>query len=128
VNHRHRTAKSSISLGLPVLDQLDGHEPGLLQDYLQRDLFAYANVPYRIKPYEELVRHPKETVDFDLHMTVEDVVQAFAEPMRRKGLAAEPYVNHLAEVARLRESAGGLAGARNQSGLATILGRSGSPS
>ena len=35
---------------------------------LTRDIFAYANVPYRIKPYAELLEDPKETVVFDAHL------------------------------------------------------------
>ena len=35
---------------------------------LARDIFAYANVPYRIKPYEKLLENPKDTVVFDAHL------------------------------------------------------------
>jgi hypothetical protein len=52
--------------GLKLLEILHRHEPGTLQTFLTRDLFAYANVPYRIKPYAHLLADPKETVDFAL--------------------------------------------------------------
>jgi hypothetical protein len=50
---------------LKLLEILQRHEPERLRDFLTRPLFAYANVPYRIAPYDQLVAHPKETVQFD---------------------------------------------------------------
>jgi hypothetical protein len=51
---------------LKLLEILHSHEPATLRDLLRRDIFAYANVPYRIAPYEKLLADPKETVHFDL--------------------------------------------------------------
>jgi len=53
---------------LKLLENLDRHEPDELRRLLTRDLFAYANVPYRIKPYESLLANPKDTVVFDQHL------------------------------------------------------------
>ena len=39
--------------------------PEKLGDLLRRPVFSYANVPYRIRPFEDLLRNPKSTVDFD---------------------------------------------------------------
>ncbi|HEX2979442.1 MAG TPA: hypothetical protein VHO48_04180 [Anaerolineaceae bacterium] len=39
--------------------------PGRLQSWLDRPLFSYANVPYRIKPYSDLLRDPYNTITFD---------------------------------------------------------------
>jgi hypothetical protein len=39
--------------------------PGRLATFLDRPLFSYANVPYRIKPYEMLVAAPHHSIDFD---------------------------------------------------------------
>ncbi len=39
--------------------------PGRLQALLTRDLFSYADVPYRIRPYAELIRDAKDTIVFD---------------------------------------------------------------
>lgn len=39
--------------------------PGKLQRFLARRLFSYANVPYRIKPYADLLRDSYNTIDFD---------------------------------------------------------------
>jgi len=50
---------------LKLLEILDQHEPATLRDFLTREIFAYANVPYRIKPYDDLLKDPKETVVFD---------------------------------------------------------------
>lgn len=50
---------------LKLLEILDRHDPTTLQGFLTRDIFAYANVPYRIKPYDALLTNPKDTVVFD---------------------------------------------------------------
>jgi hypothetical protein len=41
------------------------HHPERLPDLLTRRIFAYANVPYRIKPYADLLRDPHDTIEFD---------------------------------------------------------------
>ncbi len=53
---------------LKLLENLDRHEPDELRRFLTRNLYAYANVPYRIKPYEDLLANPKDTVVFDPHL------------------------------------------------------------
>jgi hypothetical protein len=58
---------------LKLLELLQHHEPATLREFLTRAIFAYANVPYRIKPYENLLQNPKETVWFD--SGVEELVQ-----------------------------------------------------
>ena len=50
---------------LKFLEFSNNHHPGTLQDFLSRDLFCYANVPYRIKPYSALLDDPHNTIDFD---------------------------------------------------------------
>jgi len=42
--------------------------PGKLQGFLSQPMFSYANVPYRIKPYAELLNDPFNTIDFDWDM------------------------------------------------------------
>jgi hypothetical protein len=63
---------------LKLLEQLEGHDPDELRGFLTRDIFAYANVPYRIQPYPSLVANPKDTVVFDHHLEklVQQRVQA----------------------------------------------------
>ncbi|MEI2723209.1 MAG: hypothetical protein V9H26_06575 [Verrucomicrobiota bacterium] len=65
---------------LKLLEQLAHHEPVALRAFLTRDIFAYANVPYRIKPYASLLANPKDSVVFDQHL--EQIVQ---ERVQAKG-------------------------------------------
>ncbi len=51
---------------LKLLEILERHEPAVLRDFLTREMFSFANVPYRIKPYVQLLENPRETVDFDV--------------------------------------------------------------
>jgi hypothetical protein len=44
------------------------YHPGKLQEFLIGDMFSYANVPYRIKPYCELLKDPRNTIDFDMNL------------------------------------------------------------
>ena len=39
--------------------------PGQLQTLLTRPIFSHTNVPYRIKPYESVLKDPAQTIDFD---------------------------------------------------------------
>lgn len=39
--------------------------PGKLATYFYKDLFVYANVPYRIKSFGDILKNPKDTIDFD---------------------------------------------------------------
>jgi len=41
------------------------YHPGALNNMLTQNIFAYANVPYRIKPYTELVKNPFDTIVYD---------------------------------------------------------------
>ncbi len=52
---------------LKLLELLDRHAPAELRGFLKQEIFAYANVPYRIKPYAEILKNPKDTVVFDQH-------------------------------------------------------------
>jgi len=48
-----------------LLEISDTFHPGKLDNLLTNEIFAYANVPYRIKSYSEIVKNPKDTVVFD---------------------------------------------------------------
>jgi hypothetical protein len=50
---------------LKFLELMEDHSPGQLGRLLGKCCFVYANVPYRIKPYEDLLRNPKDTITFD---------------------------------------------------------------
>lgn len=41
------------------------YHPGEIQHLLATPAFAYANVPYRIKPYAEILKNPQDTIVFD---------------------------------------------------------------
>ncbi|MEM6720043.1 MAG: hypothetical protein AAF611_12035 [Bacteroidota bacterium] len=47
------------------LEIIESHKPGRLESFFDKDLFVYANVPYRIKKYEDLLKNPKDTIEFD---------------------------------------------------------------
>ena len=51
--------------------------PGTLQEFLSRPMFSYANVPYRIKPYTDLLNDPYSTIEFnwDLEKDIESRVK-----------------------------------------------------
>jgi hypothetical protein len=50
---------------LKLLEIFWQHEPSALRDFLTREIFCFANVPYRIKPYAQLLKDPRDTVEFD---------------------------------------------------------------
>jgi hypothetical protein len=50
---------------LKLLEHSRRFHPGRLRELLHRPVFSYANVPYRIRPFAEIVADPKRTVDYD---------------------------------------------------------------
>ncbi len=54
-----------------LLEQSNAFHPGKLDEFMSREFFVYANVPYRIKSFEEMVKNPKETIDFDFSVNDE---------------------------------------------------------
>ncbi len=50
---------------LKLLEALRQHRPQALGRMLGDDVFSYADVPYRIKPYADLVRDPSDTIVYD---------------------------------------------------------------
>ncbi|MDP2068906.1 MAG: hypothetical protein Q8K04_08065 [Lutibacter sp.] len=50
---------------LKFLEFAENHYPNKLADYFNQELFVYANVPYKIKNYSEILKNPKDTIDFD---------------------------------------------------------------
>jgi hypothetical protein len=41
------------------------YQPGILASFFDKEWFVYAAVPYIIKPYEDLLKNPKDTIGFD---------------------------------------------------------------
>lgn len=50
---------------LKFLEFADKYYPQLLHNFMAADQFVYANVPYRIKSYKDIIQDPKNTIDFD---------------------------------------------------------------
>ena len=50
---------------LKFFEFLENHRPGQMQKLLNKGGFVYANVPYRIKPYQDILHNPKDTIEFD---------------------------------------------------------------
>ncbi|MBX2957270.1 MAG: hypothetical protein KF846_13990 [Cyclobacteriaceae bacterium] len=50
---------------LKFLEFSEHHAPGRLANYFNEDIFVYANVPYKIMRYEDILKNPKDTIDFD---------------------------------------------------------------
>jgi hypothetical protein len=50
---------------LKLLELSQRQHPRALPGLLRREIFSYANVPYRIRPFEQLLDDPKTTVDYD---------------------------------------------------------------
>jgi len=50
---------------LKFLEFIEKYYPSKLNTYFNEDLFVYANVPYKIKNYQEILKNPKDTIEFD---------------------------------------------------------------
>ena len=44
---------------------IERYHPGTLQSFFDKEWFVYAAVPYIIKPYEQILKNPKDTIVFD---------------------------------------------------------------
>ena len=63
---------------LKFLEALPRFLPGALEGLLGREIFSYADVPYRLKPYPAIVENPRTTIEYDdtLAARIEDRVRA----------------------------------------------------
>jgi len=50
---------------LKFLEFIEDYYPGQLVSYCSRNAFVYANVPYKIKSYQDTLANPKDTIEFD---------------------------------------------------------------
>lgn len=50
---------------LKFLEFTEKHYPGKLTSFFSQECFVYANVPYRIKPYNSILKDPKNTIAYD---------------------------------------------------------------
>ncbi len=63
---------------LKFIEALRRVSPGALENLLDREIFCYADVPYRLKPYEAILADPHTTIDYDsdLASRIDDRVNA----------------------------------------------------
>ncbi|MFD1613548.1 hypothetical protein [Gelatiniphilus marinus] len=50
---------------LKFLEFIEKHYPNRLEKLFDQNIFVYANVPYKIKSYQDTLLNPKDTIDFD---------------------------------------------------------------
>ncbi len=74
---------------LKLLELSHKYHPGKLQSLLGKEVFAYANVPYRIKSYAAVLENPHDTIDFDAELNewIEERVEAIGEDGKYLALA-----------------------------------------
>ncbi|WP_298532216.1 hypothetical protein [uncultured Algibacter sp.] len=53
---------------LKFLEFIENHYPSRLESTFTKDIFVYANVPYKIKSYQDILCNPKDTIDFDYQL------------------------------------------------------------
>ena len=56
---------------LRLLEAWEAAEPGALASWLDRAVFTYADVPYRIAGYAQLLADPRDTITFDAQRNAE---------------------------------------------------------
>ncbi|WP_310555137.1 hypothetical protein, partial [Flavobacterium sp.] len=50
---------------LKFLEFIEKFSPGKLHSYFEKDCFVYAAVPYTIKPYQNILQNPKDTIEYN---------------------------------------------------------------
>jgi len=70
---------------LKLLEAAQNHHPGTLSRLLRRRVFTYANVPYRIRPYPDMLANPHSTIAFD--QAAHDAAMALVARLGADGLA-----------------------------------------
>ncbi len=63
---------------LKFLEFIEHHYPNKLATYFKQNIFVYANVPYKIKSYSDILINPKDTIEFD-HESNERIAQKRTE-------------------------------------------------
>ena len=59
-----------------LLELSNKYHPGKLIEFLSKDIFTFANVPYKIKSFKDIKKNPKDTIEFDyeLNKKIENLV------------------------------------------------------
>ncbi|MDW3645431.1 MAG: hypothetical protein R8P61_00035 [Bacteroidia bacterium] len=85
---------------LKLMELSKKHHPDVLENSLQKEIFVYANVPYKIKAFEQLLADPRDTIIFDeaLHSKIDELQKEIgADGKLILGANAEPFCVNLAE-------------------------------
>lgn len=84
---------------LKLLELSYQHDPKALEALLNERLFAYANVPYRLKNYQEIVADPKNSILFadELHKHIFEVLPTYGQDARLVMNGNEPLLVTFAE-------------------------------
>ena len=84
---------------LKLLELSQQYNPSALSELLDKSIFVYAHVPYRIKGFDELVKDPRNTIIFDeaLESLIETRVQELGADGKLVFLENEPYRVNLME-------------------------------
>jgi hypothetical protein len=61
-----------------LLEHIERHYPGKLDGMLTQSNYAYANVPYRIRGFEDIMNNPYDTIDFD-HVLAGEIDEKVAQ-------------------------------------------------
>jgi len=83
-----------------LLELSEKYHPGKLDELLAKDIFVYANVPYRIKSYADMVANPQDTIlfDSDLNEQIKEKVKTLGADARMlENKAGGLYQVNLAE-------------------------------
>jgi len=69
---------------LKLMEISEKYYPESLLSYLNKDMFAFANVPYKLKTYTEIVANPKNSIRFDddLHRSIEKLLPDYGADAR----------------------------------------------
>ena len=59
---------------LKFLEFAEDYYPEKLEGYFSKNIFVYANVPYEIKSYKDMLEDPKNTINFN-HETEDEVIK-----------------------------------------------------
>lgn len=70
--------------------------PGRLEELLNRDMFVYADLPYRIRRYNLLIRDPHNTIDY-----ISDHEEIIRQRTTTIGVDGKLYVNRQGELVRI---------------------------
>jgi hypothetical protein len=87
---------------LKFLEFIESHRPDALQNIFDKDYFVYANVPYRIKSYEEILKNPKDTIVFnheaDRHIREKCVIKGADGALLENSLHEIHHVNFIEKI------------------------------